>query len=101
MLGERFGHRQYATTCPESGGTRASGECLVEPRKADGRDRALALRHRLERGSELRPQIEAASNMAKLDDFGTTDMAVTSWARCNGAASFGKTESRPYTLLSQ
>jgi hypothetical protein len=35
MLGERFRHCEYATTRPESGGTRAGGECLVEPRKVE------------------------------------------------------------------
>jgi hypothetical protein len=71
MLDERFGHCEYATTCPESGGTRASGECLVEPGKADDRRRAVPTRHRLERRVEVGAKIEPATDAMKADDFGT------------------------------
>jgi hypothetical protein len=71
MLGERFGHCQYATTCPESGGTRASGECLVEPGKADDRHRAFPTRHSLECGVEVGAKIEPATVATKADDLGT------------------------------
>jgi hypothetical protein len=56
MLNERFVHCQHATTCPESGGTRARGECLVERGKAGDRHRAVPARHGLEYRRRIRDQ---------------------------------------------
>jgi hypothetical protein len=71
MLGERFRHCEYATTRPESGGTRASGECLVEPGKAGDRRRAVPSRHGLECRVEVGAKIEPATDATKADDLGT------------------------------
>jgi hypothetical protein len=71
MLGERFGHCQYGTPRPESGGTRASRECLVEPGKADDRHRAVASCHSLERRVEVGAKIETAADATKADDLDT------------------------------
>jgi hypothetical protein len=71
MLGERFGHCEYATTCPESGDTRASGECLVERAKAGDRHRAVPTRHGLECRVEMGAKIEPATAATKADDLGT------------------------------
>jgi hypothetical protein len=71
MLGERFGHCQYGTSCPKSGDTRASGECLVEPGKVDDRHRAVRSRHSLERRVEMGAKIEPATDATKADDLDT------------------------------
>jgi len=65
MFGQRFGHCQYGATCPESCGARASGECLVEPGKADDRHRAVPSRHSFERrvevGAKIRREVKPAA----------------------------------------
>ena len=71
MLSERFRNCEYAATCPEGGNTRASGECLVEPRKADDRHRAVPSRHGLECRVEVGAKIEPATDGTKADDLGT------------------------------
>jgi hypothetical protein len=71
MLGQRCRHCEYATTCSESGGTRANGECLVEPGKADDRRRAVPTRHGIERRAEVGAKIEPATDAAEADDLGT------------------------------
>lgn len=71
MLGERFGHCEYATTRPESGGTRAGGECLVEPDKVDGCRRAVPTRDGLECRLEVGAKIDPATDVTKADDLGT------------------------------
>jgi hypothetical protein len=71
MFGERFGHCQYGASCPESGGTRASGECFVEPGEAGDGHRAVSTRHGLECRAEVGTKIETAADATKADDLGT------------------------------
>ena len=79
MLGERFGHCEYAAARPESGGTRAMGECLVEPGKADGRRRAVPTRHGLECRVEVGAKIvEHLRRRARLLMALTADTLVAS-----------------------
>jgi hypothetical protein len=71
MLGERFRHCEYATTCPKIGDTRASGDRLIEPGKAADCHRAVPSRPGPERRVEVGAKIEPETDATKADDLGT------------------------------
>jgi hypothetical protein len=65
MLGERLRHCKDEAARPQSGDARTSGESLVEPSEAGGRDPAVTLRYGVERRIRLGSQIHPASDAAK------------------------------------
>jgi hypothetical protein len=71
MLGESLRDCKDEAARPQSGGARKSGESLVEPSEAGGRDPAVASGYGVERRIEIGAQVEPASDAAKLDDLGT------------------------------
>ena len=71
MLSEGLRHCKDEAARPQSGDARTSGESLVEPSEAGGRDPAVTLRYGVERRIQLGSQIHPASDPAKLDDIGT------------------------------
>jgi len=71
MLGESLRYRKYKAACPECGCAETRRKHAVEVRKPAGCHRAAASREGLERRIEVGAQIEATTDMSKMDDLDT------------------------------